>query len=428
MTGSGTAGGTGAAAAAAAPLNVEALRKDFPLLARTVNGRPVVYLDSASSALQPQAVIGAMSRYYETTHANVHRGVYATAEEATALYERARLVAGRFIGAPDAAHEVVFTKNTTEALNLVAQSWGRANLRAGDAVLLTEMEHHANIVPWMILSEELGGLELRYIPIDDSGRLVLDDLESLVDGVKVVGVSTMSNVLGTIPPVRLIADAAHRAGAVVVGDGAQLVPHSPVDVRDLGVDFLAFSAHKMMGPTGIGVLWGRADLLEAMPPFLGGGGMILDVKLDSFRAAPPPARFEAGTPPIAEAVGLTAAIGYLNEIGMDRIRAHELALTDYALARLDEKLGSDVRVFGPPAGADRGGVLSIAYRDVHAHDLAQVLDQFGVCVRPGHHCAKPLMRRLGVQATARASLSLFSDEHDIEVLIEGLLEAGRLFG
>jgi cysteine desulfurase/selenocysteine lyase len=428
MTGSGTAGGTGAAAAAAAPLNVEALRKDFPLLARTVNGRPVVYLDSASSALQPQSVIGAMSRYYETTHANVHRGVYATAEEATALYERARLVAGRFIGAPDAGHEVVFTKNTTEALNLVAQSWGRANLRAGDAVLLTEMEHHANIVPWMILSEELGGLELRYIPIDDSGRLVLDDLESLVDGVKVVGVSTMSNVLGTIPPVRLIADAAHRAGAVVVGDGAQLVPHSPVDVRDLGVDFLAFSAHKMMGPTGIGVLWGRADLLEAMPPFLGGGGMILDVKLDSFRAAPPPARFEAGTPPIAEAVGLTAAIGYLNEIGMDRIRAHELALTDYALARLEEKLGSDVRVFGPPAGPDRGGVLSIAYRDVHAHDLAQVLDQFGVCVRPGHHCAKPLMRRLGVQATARASLSLFSDEHDIEVLIEGLLEAGRLFG
>src|ERR1700728_955715 len=428
MTGSGTAGGTGAAAAAAAPLNVEALRKDFPPLARAVNGGPVVYLDSASSALQPQSVIGAMSRYYETTHANVHRGVYATAEEATDLYERARVVAGRFVPAPDAAYEVCFTKNTTEALNLVAQSWGRANLRAGDAVLLTEMEHHANIVPWMILSEELGGLDLRYIPIDADGRLVLDDLDRLVDGVKVVGVSTMSNVLGTINPVRHIAEAAHRAGAVVVGDGAQLVPHSPVDVRDLGVDFLAFSAHKMMGPTGIGVLWGQADLLEAMPPFLGGGGMILDVKLDSFRAAPPPARFEAGTPPIAEAVGLSAAVDYLSEIGMDRIRAHERALTNYALARLDEKLGSDCRIFGPPAGDDRGGVISIAYRDVHAHDLAQVLDQFGVCVRPGHHCAKPLMRRLGVQATARASLSLFSDEHDIEVLIEGLLEAGRLFG
>ena len=416
------------APAGAAPLNVEALRKDFPLLARTINGRPIVYLDAAASALQPRSVIDAMSRYYETTHANVHRGVYATAEEATALYERARVVAGRFIGAPDPAHEVVFTKNTTESLNLVAHSWGRANLRAGDAILLTEMEHHANIVPWIMLSEELGGLDIRYIPIDDAGRLVLDDLDTRLDGVKLVGISAMSNVLGTIPPVAHVAEAAHRAGAIVVADGAQLVPHAPVDVTALGADFLAFSAHKTMGPTGIGVLWGRAALLDAMGPFLGGGGMILDVKLDSFRPAPPPARFEAGTPPIAEAVGLTAAIAYLHDIGMDRIRAHERALTDHALARLDEKLGSDVRVFGPPAGPDRGGVLSIAYRDVHAHDLAQVLDQFGVCVRPGHHCAKPLMRRLGVQATARASLSLFSDEHDIEVLIEGLLEAGRLFG
>ena len=387
-----------------------------------------MYLDAAASALQPRSVIDAMTHYYETTHANVHRGVYATAEEATALYERARLAAGRFIGAPDPAHEVVFTKNTTESLNLVAHSWGRANLRAGDAVLLTEMEHHANIVPWMILSEELGGLDIRYIPIDDDGRLVLDDLDTLVDGVKLVGITAMSNVLGTIPPLAQVAEVAHRAGAIVVADGAQLVPHAPVDVGALGVDFLAYSAHKTMGPTGLGVLWGRAELLDAMAPFLGGGGMILDVKLDSFRPAPPPARFEAGTPPIAEAVGLTAALEYLGDIGMDRIRAHERALTDHALARLDEKLGSDVRVFGPPAGEDRGGVLSLAYRDVHAHDLAQVLDQFGVCVRPGHHCAKPLMRRLGVQATARASLSLFSDEHDIEVLIEGLLEAGRLFG
>ena len=387
-----------------------------------------MYLDAAASALQPRSVIDAMTRYYETTHANVHRGVYATAEEATALYERARVVAGRFIGAPDPAHEVVFTKNTTESLNLVAHSWGRANLRAGDAILLTEMEHHANIVPWMIISEELGGLDIRYIPIDGDGRLVLDDLEALVDGVKLVGISSMSNVLGTINPVSYVAEVAHRAGAIVVADGAQLVPHAPVDVAALGVDFLAYSAHKTMGPTGIGVLYGRAELLDAMAPFLGGGGMILDVKLDSFRPAPPPARFEAGTPPIAEAVGLTAAIGYLQDIGMDRIRAHERALTDHTLARLDEKLGADLRVFGPPAGEDRGGVMSLAYRDVHAHDLAQVLDQFGVCVRPGHHCAKPLMRRLGVQATARASLSLFSDEHDIEVLIEGLLEAGRLFG
>jgi cysteine desulfurase/selenocysteine lyase len=410
-----------------APLNVEALRKDFPLLTRRVHDRPIVYLDSASSALQPQAVISAMARYYETTHANVHRGVYATAEEATALYENTRLVVGRFIGAPDPAHEIVFTKNATEAINLVAHTWARANLQAGDSILLTEMEHHANIVPWLMLSDEIG-LDIRYLPVDGEGRLDLADLDTLVDGVKLVGLSAMSNVLGTISPLSEIAAVAHRAGAVVVADGAQLVPHAPIDVSTLGADFLAFSGHKMMGPTGIGVLWARAELLEAMPPFLGGGGMILDVKLDSFRAAPPPARFEAGTPPIAEAVGLTAAVNYLNEIGMDRIREHELELTNHALARLDEKLGSDCRVFGPPAGPDRGGVLSIAYRDVHAHDLAQVLDQYGVCVRPGHHCAKPLMRKLGVQATARASLSLFSDEHDIEVLIEGLVEAGRLFG
>jgi cysteine desulfurase/selenocysteine lyase len=411
----------------AAPLNVEALRKDFPLLNKTVHGRPIVYLDSASSALQPQSVINAMATYYETTHANVHRGVYATAEQSTHLYEHARIVVGRFIAAPDPAREIVFTKNTTESINLVAHTWGRTNLKSGDKILLSEMEHHANIVPWLMLAEEVG-LEVRYLPVDGEGYLNLDELHTLVDGVKLVGISAMSNVLGTINPVARIAEAAHAAGAVVVVDGAQLVPHAPIDVSELGADFLAFSGHKMMGPTGIGVLWGRAELLEAMPPFLGGGGMILDVKLDSFRSAPIPAKFEAGTPPIAEAVGLTAAVAYLNEIGMDRIREHEMALTNHALARLDEKLGQDIRIFGPPAGPDRGGVLSLAYRDVHAHDLAQVLDQYGVCVRPGHHCAKPLMRKLGVQATARASLSLFSDEQDIEVLIEGLVEAGRLFG
>ncbi len=409
------------------PLNVEALRKDFPLLTRTVHDRPIVYLDSASSALQPHAVINAMARYYETTHANVHRGVYATAEEATHLYEQARLVVGRFIGAPAPADEIVFSKNTTESINLVAHTWARTNLKAGDRILLTEMEHHANIVPWLMLAEEVG-LELRYIPVDGEGRLDLSDLSTLVAGVKLVGVSAMSNVLGTINPITEIAGVAHSAGALVLVDGAQLVPHAPLDVAALGADFLAFSGHKMMGPTGIGVLWARRELLNAMPPFLGGGGMILDVKLDSFRPAPPPGRFEAGTPPIAEAVGLSTAVGYLSDIGMDRIRAHELDLTNYALARLEEKLGGDCRIFGPPAGSDRGGVISLAYRDVHAHDLAQVLDQFGVCVRPGHHCAKPLMRKLGVQATARASLSLFSDEHDIEVLIEGLVEAGRLFG
>ncbi|MGO8862320.1 MAG: SufS family cysteine desulfurase [Acidimicrobiales bacterium] len=411
----------------ATPLNVEALRKDFPLLTRRVHDRPIVYLDSASSALQPHAVIDAMARYYETTHANVHRGVYATAEESTHLYENARLVVGRFIGAPDPAHEIVFAKNTTESLNLVAHTWARANLKAGDRILLTEMEHHANLVPWLMLAEDVG-LEVRHIPVDGEGRLDLSDLSTLVAGVKLVGVSAMSNVLGTINPVAEIAAVAHSAGAVVVVDGAQLVPHAPIDVKTMGADFLAFSGHKMMGPTGIGVLWGRRELLASMPPFLGGGGMILDVKLDSFRAAAPPARFEAGTPPIAEAVGLSTAVDYLSDIGMDRIRAHERELTAYALGRLDDKLGGDCRIFGPPAGDDRGGVISLGYRDIHAHDLAQVLDQFGVCVRPGHHCAKPLMRKLGVQATARASLSLFSDEHDIEVLIEGLVEAGRLFG
>ncbi len=411
----------------AAPLDVEALRKDFPLLTRRVHDRPIVYLDSASSALQPQVVINAMANYYETTHANVHRGVYATAEESTHLYENARLVVGRFIGAPDPAHEVVFSKNTTESINLVAHTWARANLKAGDRILLTEMEHHANLVPWLMLADEIG-LEVRHIPVDGEGRLDLGDLSNLVAGAKLVGLSAMSNVLGTINPVAEIAAVAHSAGAVVVVDGAQLVPHVPIDVEALGADFLAFSGHKMMGPTGIGVLWARRELLAAMPPFLGGGGMILDVKLDSFRPAAPPARFEAGTPPIAEAVGLSTAVDYLRGIGMDRIRAHERELTAYALGRLDDELGGDCRIFGPPAGDDRGGVISLAYRDIHAHDLAQVLDQFGVCVRPGHHCAKPLMRKLGVQATARASLSLFSDERDIEVLIEGLVEAGRLFG
>jgi cysteine desulfurase/selenocysteine lyase len=414
-------------AVVSAPIDVEVLRKDFPMLSRAVHDRPIIYLDSASSALQPRPVLAAVERYYETTHANVHRGVYTTAEESTALYEHARLVAGRFIGARDPEHEIVFTKNTTESLNLVSHSWGRANLDAGDVVVLTEMEHHANVVPWLMLAEERQ-LELRYLPIDDQGRLDLSDLAATLDGAKVLAVTAMSNVLGTIPPLAELTAAAHDAGAVVVADGAQSVPHFRVDVADLGVDFLAFSAHKALGPTGIGVLYGRADLLEAMPPFLGGGGMIRDVRLDRFTAAESPHRFEAGTPPIAEAVGLTAALEYLTAIGMDRVRAHEHDLTAYAIGAIEDRLGDDCRIFGPPAGDDRGGVLSLAYRDIHAHDLAQVLDQFAVCVRPGHHCAKPLMRKLGVPATARASIGPYNDEHDIDVLIEGLIEAGRLFG
>jgi cysteine desulfurase/selenocysteine lyase len=406
--------------------DVEVIRKDFPLLARTVHDRPIVYLDSAASSQMPRQVLSAMDRYYETTHANVHRGVYAIAEEATRLYEAARVKVGRFLHAPDPGHEIIFTKNATEAINLVAHAWGRQNLGPGDVVVLTEMEHHANIVPWLMLAQERS-VELRYIPVDGQGRLDLSDLDRLLAGARLVGVSAMSNVLGTINPVARVAEAAHREGAVVMVDGAQAVPHLPVDVTTLGADFLAFSAHKAQGPTGLGVLWGRAEMLDGMPPFLGGGGMILDVRLDRFLAAEVPHRFEAGTPPIAEAVGLAAAVDYLSGLGMDRVRAHEKDLTAYALDALADRLAGDCTVFGPPAGDDRGGVLSLAYRDIHAHDLAQVLDQFGVCVRPGHHCAKPLMRKLGVPATARASLALYNDRHDVDVLIEGLEEAGRLF-
>jgi cysteine desulfurase/selenocysteine lyase len=407
-------------------LDVEAVRKDFPMLARTVHGKPLVYLDTASSSLQPRQVLTAMEQYYETCHANVHRGVYTTAEEATARYEGARVAVGRFVGSRDPEREIVFVKNATEALNLVANSWGAANLRPGDAVLLSEMEHHANLVPWLMLAERTG-VELRYLAVDGDGRLDLSDLGRKLDGVKIVAVSAMSNVLGTIPPLHEITEAAHAAGALVVADGAQAVPHFPVDVRALGVDFLAFSAHKMHGPTGIGALWSRAELLDSMPPFLGGGGMILDVRLDRFVPADPPHRFEAGTPPIAEAVGFEAAVAYMETLGMARVRAHEERLTEYAIDALTGRLGEECTVFGPPAGHDRGGVLSIAFRGIHPHDLAQVLDQYGVCVRPGHHCAKPLMRVLGVSATARASIGPYNDEQDIDRLIEGLTEAGRLF-
>jgi len=408
-------------------LDVATLRKDFPLLTREVHGHPIVYLDSAASAQRPVQVLDAMREYDETTHANVHRGVYAIAEEATRRFEAARVAVGRFIGAPDPAREVVFTKNATEGLNLVAHTWGRANLQAGDIIVLTEMEHHANIVPWHMLASELG-LTIRWIPVDDDGALVLDDLATLVDGAKLVGVTCMSNVLGTLNPVRHIAEVAHSAGAVVVADGAQSVPHLPTDVSTLGADFLAFSAHKMLGPTGIGVLWGRSDLLSELPPFLGGGEMILDVRKDGFTPNDIPWRFEAGTPPITEAIGLGAAVNYLAAIGMEPVREHEKALTAYALASLRDRFGSDLRIFGPSDPSARGGVLSFAFRDLHPHDISQILDQYGVCVRAGHHCAKPLMRRMGVAATARASFALYNDQSDVDALADALAEAGAFFG
>jgi cysteine desulfurase/selenocysteine lyase len=410
-------------------LQPPAPKADFPLLGRVVHGHPIVYLDSASSSQHPRSVLEAMEDYYETSHANVHRGVYALAEEADRRFEAARMAVGRFIGAPDPEHEVIFTKNATEALNLVAWSWGKEHLRAGDAVLLTDMEHHANLVPWLMLAKERD-LELRWVGVDDAYRLDLGELDRLVDGVKLVGVTAMSNVIGTITPLAEIARIAHEAGAVGVADGAQSVPHLHTDVSALDCDFIAFSAHKMLGPTGIGVLWGRRHLLEAMPPFLGGGGMIRDVRHDGFVPNELPWKFEAGTPPIAEAVGMHAAVDYLEKIGPEAIERHESALTAYALDTLRERFGDDLRIFGPSTTESRGGVISFAFRDVHPHDLAQVLDQAGVCVRAGHHCAKPLMRRLGVTATARASLYVYNDASDVDALavddLEVLVAAGGL--
>jgi cysteine desulfurase/selenocysteine lyase len=404
-------------------LDVTAIKKDFPILERHVHGQRLVYLDSASSSQKPVSVIDAMSRYYETTHANVHRGVYTIAEEATALFEAGRSALARFIGA--APNEVVFTKNVTEAINLVAYSWGRANLTEGDVVVLTEMEHHANIVPWLIQKEERG-IELRYLPLTGDGQLDLSDLAGTLDGAKLLGVSAMSNVLGTINPIAELADAAHAAGALILVDGAQHAPHLPTDVRSLGVDFFGCTSHKMLGPTGIGALWARPELLESMPAFLGGGEMIRDVRLDGFTPNDVPWKFEAGTPPIAEAVGLSAAIDYLTALGMPAVRAHERSLTEYALAALSER-HPDLVIYGPKDAAERGGVISFNYKDVHPHDLSQVLDEAGVCVRAGHHCAKPLMRCLGIGATARASFSVYNDEADVDVLVEALAAADRLF-
>ena len=412
--------------AAPAPLDVAAIKADHPILSVPQrDGKRLVFLDSAASSQRPVQVTDAMTRYYETHHANVHRGAYLLAEQATGDYEGARARVARFIGARS-AEEVIFTKNATEAINLVAGSWGRANLGAGDVVVLSEMEHHANIVPWQMLQAEKG-FSIRFIGVTDDGLLDTSNLDALLDGARLLGVTAMSNVLGTLNDIPSLAAAAHAAGALVLVDGCQSVPHTATDVQAMGADFLVFSAHKMLGPTGIGVLWGRAELLNAMPPFLGGGGMIRDVRLDGFTAAEVPARFEAGTPPIAEAVGLGAAIDYLDAIGMDRVRAHEHKLTAYALGHLSARYGDDLVIHGPRDPNLRGGVMSMAYKDIHPHDLAQVLDQAGIAVRPAHHCAKPLMRRLGVGATARASWYVYNDEADIDALVEAIGAADALF-
>ncbi|MCU1462806.1 MAG: cysteine desulfurase-like protein SufS subfamily [Acidimicrobiales bacterium] len=408
-------------------LDVARIKKDFPILDVEVHGgKRLVYLDSASSSQKPRAVLDAMDRYYETTHANIHRGVYSIAEEATRLYEESKTKVARFIGAPS-ARGVVYTKNVTEAINLIVYSWGRANLREGDAVLLTEMEHHANLVPWLILKEERG-IELRFLPMADDFSLDLTDLDRLVDGVKFVSVTAMSNVLGTLTPVRRLAEAAHAAGALIAVDAAQYVPHISTDVVDLDCDFLGFTGHKMLGPTGIGVLWARDELLEEMPAFLGGGEMIRDVRLDGWTPNEIPWKFEAGTPPIAEAVGLSAAIDYLSALDLEAVREHEVSLTAYAMRSLTERYGDDITFYGPSEPSMRGGVLSIGFKGIHPHDISQVLDEEGVCVRAGHHCAKPLMRKLGVSATARASFYVYNDEADVDALADGLESTARLFG
>lgn len=407
------------------PLYVADRQKDFPILKREINGKHLVYLDSAATSQKPRSVLEAMDRYYEQYNANVHRGVYTIAEEATQALEGARAKVARFINAASAS-EVVFTKNTTESINLVAHTWARANLRSGDAIVLTQMEHHADIVPWHLLAAERG-VELRWIPITPEGKLDLADLARLLDGAKLLGVTAMSNVLGTINDLAPIIAAAHKAGALVLVDGAQSVPHLVTDVQALDADFLAFSGHKMLGPTGIGVLWSRAELLDAMPPFLGGGEMISDVRLDGFTPNDVPWKFEAGTPPIAEAIGLGVAIDYLDTIGLPAIREHEIALTTYALDALNDRFGAVIRIFGPRHASERGGVISFALGDVHPHDISQILDEDGVCVRAGHHCAKPLMRVLGVGATARASFYLYNDESDVDVLVKALEAAHKFF-
>lgn len=401
------------------------IRSDFPILGREINGRRLVFLDSAASSQKPAPVLDALMDLYRGAYANVHRGAYTLSIEATEAFEEARRKVARFLNAAR-EEEVVFTRSATAAVNLLAYGWGLDNLKPGDRVLTSVMEHHSNIVPWQIIARRTGA-ELAYLEITDDFRIDLESAEDRFDErVKIAALSGMSNVLGTMPPVAEIARMAREAGAVLLVDGAQLVPHAPVDVQALGADFLAFSGHKMLGPTGIGVLWGRGELLERMEPAEGGGEMIRDVRLFESTWAPVPQKFEAGTPPFAEAVGLGAAVDYLSEIGMDRVLEHDRRLTAYALERLGEVPGLAVQ--GPSDTADRGGVVSFDIPGIHAHDIATILDEHGVAVRAGHHCAKPLMRRLGLVATARASFYIYNGTEDVDALVEALGAARRLFG
>jgi cysteine desulfurase/selenocysteine lyase len=406
-----------------APLDVERVRADFPILDRQVRGRRLAYLDSAATAQKPLVVVDAIRDFYLTSNANIARSVHQLGEEATAAYERTREVVRRFINA-GSADEIVFTAGTTASLNLVAQAWGAATLKPGDEIVLTLMEHHSNIVPWQMVAHRAGAV-LRVVPLTPDGALDLDVYRGLLTSrTRIVALSHVSNVLGTVNPVAELTDLAHRAGAVVVVDGAQAVPHIPVDVRALDCDFYAFSGHKLYGPTGIGVLYGRKKLLDRMPPWQGGGGMIETVTFDATTWAPPPGRFEAGTPPIAEAVGLMAAIRYLQRLGSEAIQAHEEALLAYATGRLAEIPG--LQLFGTAPG--KIGVLSFVLGEIHPHDLGTILDANGVSVRAGHHCCQPLMKHLKLPATVRASLGVYNTREDVDQLVAGLEEARTRFG
>lgn len=405
-------------------LDLEKIRASFPALSREIHGKPVAYLDSAASSQRVEASLQAVDRYERRHHSNVHRGAHTLSAEATAAYEGARATVADFIGASD-RNEVVFCRNATEAINIVARSWGETNLGEGDRVALTVMEHHSNIVPWQQLAERKG-VEIEWIGLSENSQLDLDALDAALDkGVKLVGVTHLSNVLGTVDPLAEISRRAHAAGALVMADGAQAAPKLPLSVTDLDVDFYAMSGHKLYGPTGIGGLWARKDLLAEMPPFIGGGSMIKKVTQEGTTFADPPARFEAGTPPISQAIGLAAALRWLQGLGMDLVNAHEREITDYALKRLAEVPG--LQVFGPAPSVDRVGPVSFVIEGIHPHDVAEILDRHAVAVRSGHHCAQPLMDYLGVPATTRASFAVHTDRSEIDRLIEGLLDARRVF-
>jgi cysteine desulfurase/selenocysteine lyase len=406
-------------------LDIPAIRRDFPILEReTMPGVKLVYLDNAATSQKPVQVIEGIDFYYRQMNANIHRGIHCLAEEATIAYEDARKKIASFIGA-ESWREIVFTRNTTESLNLLAYSWGRANLKAGDRILLTEMEHHSNIVPWQMLANELG-VTLDFVTLTDHGQLNQESFATLLEREpKLVSFTQMSNMLGTINPVAEMTEQAHRAGAVVIIDAAQSVPHMPVDVQALGVDFMVFSAHKMLGPTGIGILFGRKEMLQEMPPFLGGGDMIKRVQLDGFTMNDLPYKFEAGTPAIAQGIGFGEAVDYLTHLGMDAVHQYEQALTAYALERLEEVPG--ITVYGPEAEA-KGGVLSFMSDGIHPHDVAHILDSFGIAIRAGHHCAQPAHQHFNIEATSRASFYIYNVKEEVDQLIEGLYKVKEIFG